>query len=64
MSKENFKKKKNISRTEKEIGISYDFCTDNSKECLKRNKFYSQIRKNLMRKKLNKYFKNEIKEYS
>jgi len=45
--------------TEKEMGISFDFCTDSSKECIKRNKFYSQIRNNLMRKKYKKYFKNE-----
>ncbi len=60
MSKANFKKKKNMSSTEKEIGIYY-FCTD-SKECLKRNKFYNEIRKNLMRKKFKKYFNNEAKK--
>ncbi len=35
----NFNIKKNIDHTEKEVGISFDFCTDNSKECIKRNKF-------------------------
>jgi len=60
MSKVNYNKKKNIGRIDKEIGISFDFCTDNSKECLKRNKFYNQIRKNLIRKKLKKHFENKL----
>ncbi|MFX0043254.1 MAG: hypothetical protein ACFE8L_10100 [Candidatus Hodarchaeota archaeon] len=62
MSKAYLKNKKNIHRTEKEKGMTYDFCTDNSKECLKRNKFYNQIRKDLMGKKLKKYFNNEVKK--
>ena len=62
MSKVNYIKKQHVRHTEKEIGISYDFCTDISKECLKRNKFYNQIRKNLVRKKYKKYFKNEVEK--
>ena len=61
-NKANFTIKKNINHTEKEIGISFDFCSDTSKECIKRNKFYNQVRKDLMRKKYKNYFKDESKK--
>lgn len=60
MRKAAFHKKKNKNHLEKESGISYDFCIVNSKECIDRNKFYAQIRKDLMRKKYNMYFKSEL----
>ena len=56
-------KSNNKSGIDKQTGMSYDFCSDISKECLKRNKFYNEIRKNLMRKKLEKYIRNKSLKY-
>ena len=58
----NFNIKKNLDQREEEIGISFNFCNDYSKESIKRNKFYKQIRENLMRKKYEKYFKNKFEK--
>lgn len=58
--KKDYNKKRNISHTEGERGITYDFCNENSKECLKRNKFYKEIRKKLVQRKLKKHFKNKL----
>ncbi|MFX0007322.1 MAG: hypothetical protein ACFFA7_11280 [Promethearchaeota archaeon] len=59
MTEANTNKSHNKSSVIKHTGMSFDFCSDTSKECLKRNKFYNEIRKNLMRKKLEKYIKNK-----
>jgi hypothetical protein len=47
---------------EKEKNISYEFCSENLKECIKRNQFYNQIRKNLLKKKYERFFKSEIEK--
>jgi hypothetical protein len=59
----NFSVRRNTNHKSKEMGISFDFCTDNSKECIKRNKFYNQIRKNLRIKKYENYYKKKIEIY-
>lgn len=47
-------------RTDKERGQFLEYYCDNVGECIKRNRSINKIRKELMRKKLQKF--NELKE--